>query len=88
MKTHISARVEEHLATWLDSYQAANGLKSRSSALEEAIKALREKDLYRQYGQAFDEWEADTETKTLWDKTAADGLEDESETWRYLLERP
>ena len=86
MKTHISIRIDEGLAAWLESYQESHKLKSRSLAFENAIKALREKVLYTQYGQAFDEWEADKDNKTIWNKTVADGLEDEDAAWRHLLD--
>jgi Tfp pilus assembly protein PilX len=88
MKTHLSVRIDAQLASWLDSYRESHKLKSRSLAFENAIKALREKELYVQYGQAFDEWTANSETRPLWDKTTADGLEDEDATWRHLLDRP
>lgn len=83
MKTSISARVDEALVAYLDSYQQEHGVKSRSEALEQAIKALREQDLDREYALAMSEWDASGEGE-LWDQTAGDGLEhakDDHEAW-------
>ena len=56
--------------------------------LTDLKKYLKHRALYRAYDRAFDEWEADGETKRLWDSVSSDGLEDESESWRYLLRQP
>ncbi|ADI14126.1 ribbon-helix-helix domain-containing protein [Truepera radiovictrix] len=73
MKVSISARVDEVLLRYLDSYQRAHALKSRSEVLEQAIKALRERELSGQYAQAMAEWDASGDAE-LWDQTAGDGL--------------
>lgn len=83
MKTSISARVDEALVAYLDSYQKEHAIKSRSEALEQAIKALRERNLGREYALAMAEWDASGEGE-LWDRTAGDGLEhakDAHEAW-------
>jgi len=82
MKTSISARVDKALVAYLDSYQKENGVKSRSEALEQAIKALRERNLGREYALAMAEWDASGEGE-LWDQVAGDGLEhkDAYEAW-------
>jgi len=74
MKMSISARVDEALVEFLDSYQKEHDVKSRSEALEQAIKALRERDLDREYALAMAEWDASGDAE-LWDRTAGDGLE-------------
>lgn len=48
-------------------------------------KASKTLTLYEQYGLAFEEWENDSESK-VWDNAVGDGLEDETETWRHLLD--
>lgn len=73
MKVSISARVDEALIQYLDSYQQAHAIKSRSEVLEQAIKALRERELSRQYALAMAEWDASGDAD-LWDQTAGDGL--------------
>jgi Arc/MetJ-type ribon-helix-helix transcriptional regulator len=83
MKMSISARVDEALVAYLDSYQKEHDVKSRSEALEQAIKALRERDLDREYALAMAEWDASSDAE-LWDQTAGDGLEptkDANEAW-------
>lgn len=78
MKTMMSARVDEQLASFLETYQKSQGLKSRSEALEAAIRALRDKALEREYALAMDEWDASGEAE-VWDVVVGDGLS--NETW-------
>ena len=73
MKTIMSARVDEQLANFLEHYQKPHGLKSRSEALEAAIRALRDKVLEAEYALAMDEWEASGE-EDVWDVAVSDGL--------------
>lgn len=83
MKVSISARVDQALVAYLDSYQKEHDVKNRSEALEQAIKALRERDLNREYALAMAEWDASDEAE-LWDRVAGDGLEppkDAHEAW-------
>jgi len=82
MKVSISARVDEALVAYLDSYQKEHGVRSRSEALEQAIEALRERNLSREYALVLAEWDASGEGE-LWDRVAGDGLEhkDAHEAW-------
>lgn len=81
MKISVSARLEETLVTYLDSYQQTHSVKTRSEALEQAIRALRERNLEQEYEAAIEEWDASGEA-IVWDKTAGDGLEKEPrEAW-------
>lgn len=53
--TRISATLSEELGAFLTSYQKRHQLESRSAALAEAIRALRERELeaaYRELGAA------------------------------------
>ena len=53
--TRISATLPEELGTFLTHYQERHQLASRSAALAEAIRALRERELeqaYRELGAA------------------------------------
>lgn len=79
MKVQISARIDEHLAAFLESYQQKHEVKNRSEALERAIEALRESTLAEEYAQAMDEWEASEDMK-LWAGTVGDGVAP-GETW-------
>ena len=83
MKVSISARVNEALVAYLDRYQKEHDVKSRSEALKQATKALRERDLDRECALAMSEWDASGDAG-LWDQTAGDGLEhlkDAREAW-------
>ncbi len=73
MKVHVTARLDERLASFLDAYQRDHQLGSRNEALEEAVRALRDKELQREYAAALSEWEASGDAEA-WNATAADGL--------------
>jgi len=73
MKLSVSLPDEDVAA--LDDYARAQGLKSRSAALQCAIRMLRYPALAQDYAEAWDEWEASGE-EAAWEATAADGLAD------------
>lgn len=73
MKLSVSLPDEDVAA--LDDYARAQGLKSRSAALQRAIRMLRHPALEEDYAAAWDEWEASGE-EAAWEATAADGLAD------------
>ncbi len=73
MKLSVSLP-EEDVAT-LDEYARAQGLKTRSAALHQAIRMLRNPELEQDYAAAWHEWEASGEEAT-WEASAADGLAD------------
>lgn len=49
--TRISATLPPDLTAFLDEYQQAHHLDSRSAALAEAIRALRERELLAAYAE-------------------------------------
>jgi len=71
MKLSVSLPDED--VALLDEYARTSGLKSRSAALQRAIRLLRHPDLEQDYAAAWDEWESSGE-QSAWDATAADGL--------------
>lgn len=73
MKLSVSLRDED--VAILDEYAQAQGLKSRSEAVQRAIRMLRQPALEQDYAAAWDEWEASGEEAT-WETTAADWLTD------------
>lgn len=73
MKVQISARIDESLATFLESYQQKHEVKNRSEVLERAIEALREHSLSEEYAQAMEDWEG-SEDAELWEQTVGDGI--------------
>lgn len=73
MKLSVSLPDEDVAA--LDDYARAQGLKSRSAALQRAIRMLRHPTLEQDYAAAWEEWAASGEEEA-WEATAADGLSD------------
>ena len=57
----------------LDKYAQSAGLKSRSAAIQQAIKLLGDPDLEDAYTAAWQEWE-DAEEAEAWAATVADGV--------------
>lgn len=57
----------------LDRYAQAAGLKSRSAAIQQAIRLLGDPELERAYAEAWQEWE-DSGDAQAWAVTMADGL--------------
>lgn len=73
MKLSVSLRDED--VAVLDEYVRSSGLRSRSAALQQAIRLLRHPDLEEDYATAWVEWETSGD-HAAWDGTAADGLSD------------
>ncbi len=73
MKLSISLPEKDVAA--LDEYARAAGLRSRSAAVQQAIRLLRQLGLEDDYEAAWDEWEASGE-RAAWEATTADGLAD------------
>ena len=57
----------------LDRYAQSAGLKSRSAAIQQAIKLLGDPDLEDAYTAAWQEWE-DAGEAEAWAVTVADGV--------------
>ena len=72
-KVKLSVSLSESDVAALDSYARASGLKSRSSAIQAAIRQLANPELEDAYGAAWDEWEASGDGEA-WEAVAADGL--------------
>lgn len=73
MKLSISLPDED--VAVLDRYARAAGIRSRSAAIQRAIRLLGQPDLDDAYAAAWDEWEASGDA-TAWEETTADGLAD------------
>jgi Arc/MetJ-type ribon-helix-helix transcriptional regulator len=71
MKLSVSLPEEDVAA--LDAYARAIGLKTRSAAVQRAIRLLRYPDLEDDYAAAWEEWQSSGE-QAAWEATAADGL--------------
>jgi hypothetical protein len=76
----VSERVTVSLRTrdleFLTRYEADHGLASRSAAVQAAVAALRARVLMEQYEAADAEWYGSGEA-AVWDRSTADGLDDE-----------
>lgn len=73
MKVSISLPADD-VAT-LDEYARSAGVKSRSAAVQSAIRLLLQTDLEHDHATAWDEWESSGEY-AAWEAVAADGLDD------------
>ena len=73
MKLSISLSEEDVAA--LDRYVLAAGIRSRSAAIQRAIRLLGQADLDDAYAAAWDEWESSGDA-AAWEESTADGLAD------------
>jgi Arc/MetJ-type ribon-helix-helix transcriptional regulator len=71
----LSVSLPDADVRFLDEYSIAIDAESRSAVIHDAIDLLRQSHLESAYAQAFEEW-ADGEDGVLWEKAAADGLDD------------
>jgi Arc/MetJ-type ribon-helix-helix transcriptional regulator len=65
----VSVSIPDDDLAYLDTQTLAGRYPSRSAALHDAIRMLRESELADAYAEAFAEWQDDA-----WDAAAADGL--------------
>lgn len=71
----LSVSLSESEVAALDKYARAAGLKSRSAAIQQAIRLLGDPDLQSAYEAAWQEWEASGDADA-WESATADGLAD------------
>ncbi len=71
MKLSVSLSDED--VEYLDTYTKAQGLGSRSAALQRAVRLLRASELGAAYEDAWTEWAASDDAE-LWDEATADGV--------------
>ena len=71
----LSVSLSESEVAALDKYAHAAGLKSRSAAIQQAIRLLGDAELQTAYEEAWQEWE-DSGDADPWESAAADGLAD------------
>lgn len=69
----LSVSLSESDVAILDQYIKATGLRSRSAALQQAVRRLRHETLARDYAEAWDEWDASGD-RDVWDAAAGDGI--------------
>lgn len=73
MKLSVSLSKED--VAVLDDYARTVGLRSRSAALQHAIRLLRHGELEQDYEAAWAEWASSGERRA-WEGTIGDGLAD------------
>ena len=71
----LSVSLSESEVAALDKYAQAAGLKSRSAAIQQAIRLLGDPELQSAYEAAWQEWETSGDADA-WESAAADGLID------------
>lgn len=71
----LSVSLPEEDVVLLDEYVRTAGLRSRSAALQHAVRLLRLSDLEQDYESAWQEWQESGDL-AAWDTTVADGLAD------------
>ena len=71
----LSVSLSESEVAVLDKYARAAGLKSRSAAIQQAIRLLGDPELQSAYEAAWQEWEAMGDADA-WEPATADGLPD------------
>jgi Arc/MetJ-type ribon-helix-helix transcriptional regulator len=71
----LSVSLPEEDVAALDEYARTAGLRSRSAALQHAIRLLRHPGLEDDYAAAWQEWESSGE-QAAWENTSGDGLSD------------
>lgn len=71
----LSVSLSESDVQALDKFALAAGLKSRSAAIQQAIKLLGNPELEDAYAEAWLEWESSGDAGS-WEATVADGLAD------------
>jgi len=75
MKLSVSVSVQD--VAVLDEYARTAGVRSRSAAVQHAIRLLRASRLEEEYACAFDEWDASVDS-AAWDSASGDGVVDAS----------
>ncbi len=67
--TKVSVSLTDADLSYLDTQTLSGRYPSRSAALHDAIRKLRESELADAYAEAFSEWDEDA-----WDAAVGDGL--------------
>ncbi len=71
----LSVSLSESEVAALDKFAHAAGLKSRSAAIQQAIRLLGDAELASAYAAAWQEWE-DSGDADAWESATAEGMAD------------
>ncbi len=69
----LSVRLPDEDVAVLDEHARKTGLQSRSAAIHQAVRLLRQSGLEEDYAAAWGDWERSGE-RDLWETAAGDGL--------------
>jgi len=69
----LSISLPKYDVALLDEHARKAGLASRSAALRQAVRLLRNADLERDYGAAWEDWETSGD-REVWEGATGDGL--------------
>lgn len=69
----LSVSLPEEDVALLDEHARKSGLRSRSAALQQAVRLLRHGDLEEDYAAAWGDWDSSGE-REAWEGVAGDGL--------------
>jgi Arc/MetJ-type ribon-helix-helix transcriptional regulator len=72
MKVSVSLPDED--IEFLDAYARSVGARSRSAVLHRAVRLLRATELGPAYAQAWQEWDAGSDSE-VWESVSGDGLD-------------
>lgn len=75
MGMKLSVSLSEQDVAVLDAYARSAGLRSRSAAVQQAIRLLRHVELEHDYEAAWEDWESSGE-RAAWEPAVGDGLDD------------
>jgi Arc/MetJ-type ribon-helix-helix transcriptional regulator len=70
----ISVSLPDEDIDFLDEYAKTLGIRSRSAAIQRAVRLLRASELGPAYAEAWEEWETSGDADA-WDSVVGDGLE-------------
>jgi Arc/MetJ-type ribon-helix-helix transcriptional regulator len=70
----LSVSLSEDDVRFLEEFARAQGMASRSAALQRAVTLLRASQLGSAYADAWEQWEASAESE-VWESVVADGVE-------------
>jgi Arc/MetJ-type ribon-helix-helix transcriptional regulator len=70
----ISVSLPDEDVQFLDGYARSLGVRSRSAAIQRAVRLLRATELGPAYAEAWEEWQGSGDAK-IWDRAVADGIE-------------
>lgn len=76
----LSVSLPDKQVELIDRVVSAQGLASRSAAIQQGIELWLNQALVNDYAEAFNEWDASGDA-SVWESVVGDGLEAEGQWW-------